>query len=330
MAYSRFTAILVVALALLAVVGLRPGLTGAAAAPGQPTRETYSGAAGSLPYEVYVPSSYVPGAPVPLIVAMHGCTQSASQFRQLTRFDELAEAQNLIVVFPEQTKDANELNCWNFFKNEHIKRGVGEPALIAGITQQVRDQYSIDPHRIYAAGLSAGGAMASVMSATYPDVFAASGIGSGCEYAAGVACAGYQGVDPEQAGRQAYDAMGTNARVMPVIIFQGDQDKTIPPVNAQQLIQQWQATGDWADDGARDHSIPAAPTDTVPGAVPGGRPYKVANYSDGHGGELIQYWEVQGMGHAWSGGCSCAEFSDPGGPNETVAMYEFFMRHPAP
>jgi poly(hydroxyalkanoate) depolymerase family esterase len=326
----KYIAFLIVVSTVLAAAGLRPAVSGAATPPGKVLRGTYSGAAGSLAYETYVPSTYVQGTPVPLIVALHGCTESAAQFRQLTHFDQLAEAEHLIVVFPEQSSSANSMNCWNFFKNEHIKRGAGEPALIAGITQRVRDQYTIDPHRIYAAGLSAGGAMASVMSATYPDVFAASGIGSGCEYAAGAACAGYRGVDPEQAGRQAYDAMGTRARMMPVIVFQGDKDTTVPPINAQQLIQQWQATGDWADDGARNHSVPAAPTDTVAGRVPAGRPYKVVNYSDGHGGELIQYWEVQGMAHAWSGGCSCESFADPTGPDETAAMYAFFMSHPAP
>jgi poly(hydroxyalkanoate) depolymerase family esterase len=330
MAYHRrFTAFLVVIFAALGAVGLRPAVTGAAAT-GSLVQGTYSDAVGTLSYEAYVPSTYVQGTPVPLIVALHGCTQNPEKFRRLTRFDELAESRNVIVVFPEQTSTANEQNCWNFFKDEHIHRGAGEASLIAGVTQQVRAKYTIDPHRIYAAGLSAGGAMASVMSATYPDVFAASGIGSGCEYAAGAACAGYQGVDPEQAGRQAYDAMGANARMMPVIIFQGDQDTTVPPINAKQLIQQWQATADWADNGARDQSVPAAPMDTAAAAVPAGRSYTVSHYSDGHGGELIQYWNVQGMGHAWSGGCGCEPYSDPGGPNETAAMYDFFMSHPAP
>jgi poly(hydroxyalkanoate) depolymerase family esterase len=330
MDHRKHIAFLVVVCTMLGAIGLQPAVSGAATPPGKLLRSTYFSAAGSLAYEVYVPSTYRAGTPVPLIVALHGCSQSAAKFRQLTRFDELAEAQRLIVVFPEQSSRGNRLNCWNFFKNEHIKRGVGEPAMIAGITQKVRKTYTIDPKRIYAAGLSAGGAMASVMSATYPDVFAASGIGSGCEYAAGAACAGYQGVDPEQAGRQAYDAMGANARLMPVIIFQGDKDTTVPPVNAKQLIQQWQATGDWADNGARDHSVPTAPTDTVAGSIPGGRAYRVTNYADGHGGQLIQYWEVQGMAHAWSGGCACEEYADPTGPNESAAMYAFFMAHPAP
>jgi poly(hydroxyalkanoate) depolymerase family esterase len=315
---------------ILLGVGLRAELAGAATPQGQLSQASYTGQAGALTYQLYVPSTYKAGTPVPLVVALHGCTQNADVFRKLTRFDELAEAKNFIVAFPEQSKAANDTNCWNWFKNEHMQRGAGEPSLIAGITQEVRDRYSIDSHRIYATGLSAGGAMSSVMSATYPDVFAAIGVGSGCEYGATATCAGYRSIDPEQAGKQAYDAMGAQKRVVPVIVFQGDQDKTVPPVNAEQVIAQWQVTDDWADNGARDHSVPTAPTGVTNDAVANGRSYTVSRYADGHDGDLLAYWVVHGMDHAWSGGCSCEQYSDPSGPDETAAMYDFFMAHPAP
>jgi poly(hydroxyalkanoate) depolymerase family esterase len=328
--FRRSIVLLAIVCTFLSAVVLQPGISGATAAQGSSIRSTYSNGAGALSYELYVPSTYKAGTPVPLIVAMHGCTQTASKFRALTRFDQLAESKNVIVLYPEQSPKANFLSCWNWFRADHMKRGAGEPALIAGATQAVRDQYSIDPHRIYAAGLSAGGAMASVMGATYPDVFAASGIGSGCEYAATPTCAGWRSADPEQAGRQAYDAMGANARKMPVIIFQGDKDTTVPPVNAQQAATQWQVTNDWSDDKARNRSVPAWPTRTTFGRVSAGRSYRVTHYSDAGRKELMQSWLVSGMGHAWSGGCSCAQYADPTGPDETLAMYDFFMSHPAP
>jgi poly(hydroxyalkanoate) depolymerase family esterase len=330
--YRRCTGLLAVASILLAAgVGLRAEVAGAAAAPqARLVQASYTGAAGTLTYDVYVPASYVPGTPVPLVVAMHGCGQSAEVFRKLTHFDQLADAKNLIVVFPEQNSRTNSQSCWNWFKNEHMQRGAGEPSLLAGITQRVRDRYSIDPRRIYATGLSAGGAMASVMAATYPDVFAAVGVGSGCEYGATATCAGDRSIDPEAAGEQAYKAMGAQKRVVPVIVVHGDQDKTVPLVNSEQVVAQWKVTDDWADNGARDDSVPVAPTGATLAAVPNGRSYTVARYSDGHGGELLQYWVVHGMGHAWSGGCSCEPYSDPSGPDETGAMYDFFMSHPAP
>jgi poly(hydroxyalkanoate) depolymerase family esterase len=302
----------------------------AAALPGKMFSGTFTGAAGSLQYQGYVPSSYTPGTAVPLVVALHGCTQTADVFRQLTKWDQLAEAKGFIVVFPQQSSSNNNLECWNFFQTADMKRDAGEPSLIAGITKWVQSQYSVDPKRTYVNGLSAGGAMTSVMAATYPDLYAAAGIGSGCEYAAGAACAGYQGIDPASAGQQAYAAMGSHARPMPVIVFQGDKDTTVPPVNAQQIVQQWEVTNDLADDGVANGSIPTQPMSSTPSQVRGGRAYTVSTYADGHKAEMMQYWLIAGMGHAWSGGCSCESYSDPSGPDETAAMYGFFVNHPMP
>jgi poly(hydroxyalkanoate) depolymerase family esterase len=267
---------------------------------------------------------------LPLVVVLHGCTQSADVIRQSTRFDQLAESKGFIALFPEQPSSANAQSCWNFFQDAHIHRGSGEPSLIAGITNLMQQRYSVDPHRIYVAGLSAGGAMASIMGATYPDVFAAIGVGSGCEYAATATCAGYKSADPAQAAKAAYAEMGSRARPMPVIAFQGDKDTTVPPINADQLISQWQQTADLADDAQANGSIPSTVAKTQQGQVPGGRSYSQRSYPDGKGGELMQYWLVTGMGHAWSGGCSCEQFTDPQGPDESAAMYAFFAAHPMP
>jgi poly(3-hydroxybutyrate) depolymerase len=272
MAYvTRRRAGLAAACALLAAAASVPATVGAAT--GSVTTGSYTGSAGTLAYELYVPSSYQAGTAVPLVVALHGCTESADQFRQLSRFDEVAEAKGF---------------------------------------------------------LSAGGAMASVMGATYPDVYAVIGVGSGCDYTAGAACAGSHSADPEQAGLAAYKAMGTHARPMPFVIFQGDQDTTVPPINAQQDVRANQVTADWADDGAENGSVPAAPMKATEGQVSGGRSYTTTYYSDGHGHELGQLWMVHGMRHAWSGGDPAVSYADPTGPNESAAMYDFFMSHPAP
>jgi poly(hydroxyalkanoate) depolymerase family esterase len=303
--------------------------TGNAVAAGTSFSGTFTGAGGSLDYTGYVPSTYTAGSAVPLVVALHGCGQSADDFRQLTGWDRLAEAKGFIVVFPQQSASNNQLKCWNWFQPANMKRDSGEPSLIAGITKWVQAHYNVDTHRTFVNGLSAGGAMSAVMAATYPDLYAAAGIGSGCEYAATAACAGYKGIDPVQAGQQAYAAMGAHARQMPVIVFQGDQDTTVPPVNAQQLVQQWKVTDDMADDGAANGSVPAQPKSADRSQVPNGRAYTVTTYGDGNQGELMQSWLVSGMGHAWSGG-SGTSFSDPSGPDETAAMYAFFANHPMP
>jgi poly(hydroxyalkanoate) depolymerase family esterase len=321
---------------------MRAGFAGALAVlgvvmgPGSSTAEaaTFAGAhteaAGTRSFRGYVPSGYDPATPLPLVVALHGCTQTADQFRQLTRLDALAEARKFIVVYPEQSRDANFLGCWNWFQDAHMHRGAGEPSIIAGITGWAQRHYAVDRSRIYVTGLSGGGAMASVMGATYPDLYAAIGVGSGCEYAAGAPCAGYRSSDPEQAGLLARRAMGTYARPLPAVVFQGDTDTTVPPVNAEQLVRQWQVTADWADDGAANGSVPRAARTTSSAQGSGGRTATVDSYADARGQELVQRWLVHGMGHAWSGGCSCAAYADPSGPDASRAMYDFFMSHPMP
>lgn len=326
-------------IAVVLIVAL-PGATSAQTSAGSPTASaqavgttssgSFTNAAGTRAYRKYVPSTYRAGTAVPLVVVLHGCSQSAEVMRQLTQFDQLAETENFIAVFPEQSQAGNRLGCWNFFTDANMHRGSGEPSLIAGITAQVQKTYSVDPHRIYVAGLSAGGAMASVMAATYPDVYAAIGVGSGCEYASTATCAGSKSADPAQAAQAAYKEMGARARKMPVIAFQGDKDTTVPPVNADQLVQQWQRTADLADDAASNGSVSRTPSETVLGHVPSGRTYTIRTYSDGKGSELVQYWLVHGMEHAWAGGNAQQSFSDPAAPDATATMYAFFMSHPMP
>ena len=321
-------AVLSVAIAVLVVVaGLAP--PGARAAGEKLTSANFSGPAGATHYQLYVPSSYSPATAVPLVVALHGCTQTADSFRQLTRWDTLAEAKGFIVVFPEQDTDSNSLGRWNFFADASMHRGGGDAARIAAVTSLIENTYNVDPGRVYVNGLSAGGGMASVMAATYPDYFAAIGIGSGCEYAATAACAGYQSADPKQAAQAAYREMGARAHLMPFIDFQGDKDTTVPPVNADQRVQQWLLTNDLADDGTANRSVATTAASTASGGS-GSRTYTISTYRDKAKNELGTRWVVHGMTHAWSGGNASLPYSDAAGPDETAAMYEFFMRHPDP
>ena len=313
---------------LVAAAALVPGA--ATAAAGTLTPGDYNGPEGAQHYLLYVPSAYTPGTPMPLVVALHGCTQTADGFRLLTRWDAQAEAKGFIVLFPEQSSGANPMKCWNFFQDASMHRSAGDPARIAAVTSLIENSYNVDPHRVYVTGLSAGGGMSSVMAATYPDYFAAIGIGSGCEYAATATCAGYRSADPAQAAQLAYKEMGPRARPIPFIAFQGDADTTVPPANADQLVQQWLLTNDMADDGAANGSVQTRPSKTAFGFAPGGRSYTLRTYADGQQAELAQYWLVRGMTHAWSGGDPSQQFSDPSGPDATASMYAFFESHPAP
>ena len=295
----------------------------------------YNGSDGSRPYFVYTPPNYRTGTPVSLIVMLHGCIQNAIDFATGTQMNQLAERYNFIVVYPQQLSIYNPALCWNWFNSSNQVRGGGEPTIIAGIVHEIESntaRWTIDQHRIYVTGLSAGAVMAVILGATYPDIFAAIGVHSGAEFGAitsplsgGLAFI-QGGPDPIQQGKAAYKAMGSFARVVPTIVFHGTVDPVSWPVNGKQVVQQWMETDFLASHGTY-HADFDHPSSTIQSAVPGGHSYTVYKWNDTHGNEIEEYWLINGMGHAWSGG-GLYNFTDLLGPGASLAMYTFFMHHP--
>ena len=134
---------------------------------------------------VHTPADIEPGTAVPLVCMLHGCTQDAASFAAATRMNEAADRHGFIAVYPQQDRGENAQGCWNWFQRRHQARGAGEPASIAAVVRELigtTSPLTIDPRRVFVAGLSAGGAMAAILGATYPDLFAAVAVHSGLAY----------------------------------------------------------------------------------------------------------------------------------------------------
>ncbi len=315
--------IVTVSLMLIGAFTLFPGSSSAA---GQFLNGTYSG----KPYKLYVPAQYDSSKSYPLFVMLHGCTQDASQFATGTKMNTLADEKGFLVLYPEQPSSSNSSKCWNWFDAAHQSRGSGEPAIIAGMVNTVKGGYSIHGEKVYVAGLSAGAAMSVIMGATYPELFSGIGVGSGLEYKAATSTTGAYsamsggGPDPRSQGRTAYQAMGSRAALLPVIVFHGTSDYTVYPVNGDQVISQWSVTNDLAHNGTEDGWMDDQPEHSQSGTISGGKSYTVSDYEGGDGKVWMKKVKVQGMGHAWSGGSSQGSYTDPKGPDASRMMWDFF------
>jgi poly(hydroxyalkanoate) depolymerase family esterase len=321
-----------------------PGLPGVISCPNEgrtdpvvvPTggrfiERSYSNQAGTRTYKLYIPSGYI-GQEVPLVVMLHGCTQSPDDIAAGTQMNVLAEEKIFLVSYPSQAQGANINKCWNWFKASDQQRGRGEPSLVAGITRQVIEEYNVAGDRVYVAGMSAGGAMAAIMAEAHPDLYAAVGIHSGL--APGAAhdmpsafAAMHQG-GPATPHRGVHVAThtGESARRVPAIVFHGDRDKTVHPRNADHLLGHFCPA---KTTGSREETGGSTLRGMVRrGQVPGGHAYTRARYRDAGGRTIAERWTVHGLGHAWSGGSSSGSYTDPKGPDASLEMVRFFNEHP--
>ena len=283
----------------------------------------FSNAAGRREYKLYVPGGH-DGRPLPLLVMLHGCSQSPDDFAAGTGMNELAEQSDCLVLYPAQTASANMSRCWNWFSPSDQQRDKGEPSLIAGMTRQVMADYGCEPRRVYIGGLSAGGAAAAIMGIAYPDLYAAIGVHSGlaCGAANGLLSAftAMRRGEPLLVAAPGGPPNDANRReIMPTIVFHGDRDTTVHPLNGDQVIAQSRATA----------SI-ALKTRTESGRVPDGHAWSRIIHTDPGGRVVLEQWVIHGAGHAWSGGCAKVSYIDPLGPDATREMLRFFLGHVHP
>jgi poly(hydroxyalkanoate) depolymerase family esterase len=327
MTSKQITSLLVLLVSLL--------LTPITAKAGEWASGSASSSSGSRDYNLWVPSGYDKRKSSALVVMLHGCMQKPEDLAAISGMNAVADKNNFFVVYPEQTKEANPLRCWNWFDPNHQSRDSGEPSLLAAVVKQVQATNSIDANRIYVAGISAGAAMAVVMGVTYPDLINGIGVCAGLEFKAGtsaetgLAAMKQGGPDPNQQGLIAFKAItenlrGKSKRRMPVIVFHGDADPYVNPLNAEQLITQWAVTNDYLDDGKDNGSVKNRPAKTMAESVPGGHEFTQSIYNDRASRLLMEKWMVKGLSHAWSGSPTAGPFADPKGPNASLEMWRFF------
>jgi poly(hydroxyalkanoate) depolymerase family esterase len=273
---------------------------------------TYRNPAGRRGYRLFIPSRYQ-GQPLPLVVMLHGCTQSPDDFAAGTRMNFIAEEQTCFVVYPAQPSEANRAKCWNWFRTADQQRGRGEPSLIAGITRQIMRDYAVDPKRVYVGGLSAGAAAAAIMGVTYHDLYAAIGVHSGlaCGAATDLPSAF---VAMRQGGGSDNRIILGDGPTVPTIVFHGDRDITVHPNNGDHILEQCMRTTRTQKKVHR-------------GQVPGGHAYTRTIHTDASGRGIFEHWSIHGAGHAWSGGSPAGSYTDPRGPDATREMLRFFLEH---
>lgn len=287
---------------------------------GEFVSRSFTNQAGTRTYKLYVPASYAGarGEPVPVVVMLHGCTQSPDDFAAGTRMNALAEERGFLVVYPAQAANANGSKCWNWFRAEDQARDRGEPSLIAGITREVVANHHVDERRVFVAGLSSGAAMAVILGATYPDLYAAVGAHSGLPYGAAHDMASAFGAMKGGAGlpgMTSRPASKAPAQGVPTIVFHGDRDATVDVRNGAEIVEQ----------AARGHSDGAHLKASVrQGASAGGRKFSQTVYADAANQPVVEQWVLHGAGHAWSGGSPQGSYTDKGGPDASAEMVRFF------
>lgn len=263
-----------------------------------------------------------------MVLLLHGCQQRPVDFAEDSGFVAAADAERFLIVAPRQDGHHQLQRCWRWYESGHQGRGRGEPAMLAGLIAEVtaeEELWRADRRRVYAAGLSAGGAMSLIMATTYPDVIAAAGVHSATAYRSATQGFSALGAMAAQGTMPAHDLIG--GEMAPVVLIQGTNDPVVRAPNGDRIVDQWLASRDAAPLTGLDRVRPLATTRAL--VIDGRRCIRTRWYT-ARGRRVLEYWRVDGLRHAWSGGRRKAAFIDPSGPRAADVMMSFFQRHKLP
>ena len=287
--------------------------------------------AGRRPYLLYLPRQYNPAIRLPMVVMMHGCKQDAHTFAEATRMNGLADRDQFIVLYPEQRRLANVHRCWNW-SSRSAQDGAGEAAILCDMIRSLASEYNVDTRRIYIAGLSAGAAMAANLAIGHADLIAGCALHSGLMFQAATSTGEALNAmrngsrrDPQDTGAHAFSIARGKAVAMPALVIHGDSDDVVNPVNADQIVTQFEVLNEMLAEEANRKVEPLV-VRTSKNRSAGGYDYETSSYLRAEQ-LLIQKVRISGMGHAWSGGVADYPYNDPRGPNASEIICDFFAEH---
>ncbi|MBN8866066.1 MAG: prolyl oligopeptidase family serine peptidase [Solirubrobacterales bacterium] len=320
----------------IGLVLLAPVTRAGAAEAGSTQTYTWGSGDQSREFIVYTPSGYKPSRPMPLVVLAHGCMTTADQMMRASLFNEEAERKGFIVMYPDVDQAQADLpqplkRCWRFYEESSWHRDQGDAAAIAGMTRETMRLRAVDRQRVYMSGASAGGFMTSILTAAYPDLYAAVAIAAAGQYEDTACVAAMPGLMPPSTSAQlAFEEMGDRARIVPRMVIGGDADQGIVPACADKALEQGLRTDNLVLGSSQESPISLAPAMSREVPKAGGYPTTVSTYLDPAGCVIGERWMIHGMNHFWPGGSTdpeLANFTDPKGPNGAEAVWQFLQRY---
>ncbi len=293
---------------------------------------SYRGVRGTRNYKVYVPKTARKNQSLPIVVMLHGCQQNAEEFAQGSRITKWADKEKFIVLLPEQNISYNPFKCWNWIIPSNNSRR-GESEVIIAMLDQVIKDYNGNKEKVFAAGMSAGGSMVSILGNCYPERFKALGSHDGSQF-----YSSYYGLDFAEVvlsgasvpaavsgwvGNVCSSVVKNRPKKMPIIIFHGMKSPLMSPMHAFQIESEFKVFNDFLDNGIRDNSyFLEKDVDNIPeSATYGYNKYSVTNQDHE---VIIERYMINDLAHGWSGGVSNLPYNDPKGPDATALIVKFF------